>query len=253
MRIKRFTIIPAIDLKAGRCVRLYQGISERETEYSDDPVSTALEWEKQGAERLHIVDLDGAFTGSSGNAEAVRQIVQNLSIPCQVGGGIRTTQAIERAFEWGVSSVIVGTAGVKRPGWLGEMVKSYGKNRIFAGVDCRDGQVMVEGWKSGSAVDRDDWLGELVGLGIETVVYTDISRDGTETGTDIDGIRRLLENFDLRVIASGGIGSLADIRSLLEITDSNLVGLITGKALYENNFSLESALNLVEDYSREEN
>ncbi|MFB6355722.1 MAG: 1-(5-phosphoribosyl)-5-[(5-phosphoribosylamino)methylideneamino]imidazole-4-carboxamide isomerase [bacterium] len=230
-------LIPAVDLKEGECVRLFQGKRDRDTHYSDDPVGMAHHWEQQGASRLHLVDLDGAFEGESGNREIIEEIINTLSIPVQVGGGLRSTRAVNDLLSAGADAGIIGTAGVNNPEWLGQLVDQFGPDRIIAGVDTQDGQVMVEGWEEQSSVERLTWARQLEKLGIKRVIYTDVSRDGAETGPDIPGTKELLENTELEIIASGGVGTLDHLRSFDEIHSKKLVGIIVGRALYEENFT----------------
>ncbi len=240
-------LIPAIDLRAGNCVRLYQGKKDRETRYSDDPVSMALYWQSQGASRLHLVDLDGAFEEESANKAIIRKILRKVEIPCQVGGGLRSERAVNTLLTAGAAGVIIGTAGVKNPRWLGELVEQFGPEKIIAGVDCEAGEVMIRGWQKASLLDRDTWLEKLQELGVEKIVYTDVGRDGTEQGPDISGLKKILENTSLEVIASGGIGQLEHLTDLNKIDNPRLIGTVVGKALYEHNFTLEQALDAVND------
>ncbi len=242
MTENNFNVIPAIDLKAGRCVRLYQGKREQETKYSDNPTGVARRWEELGARRLHIVDLDGAFEEETKNQAVIKEIIAELSIPCQVGGGLRSREALAELFEAGAAAGIVGTAGIKEPDWLGEMVGEFGADKIYAGVDCDAGEVMVSGWREGASLQRDRWLEKLENIGVKTIIYTDISRDGTEEGPNLAAVQEVLESFNLNVIASGGVGCLEDVRRLQALNHPRLLGVITGKALYEGNLDLAKAL-----------
>jgi phosphoribosylformimino-5-aminoimidazole carboxamide ribotide isomerase len=231
--------IPAIDLQDGECVRLFQGQQDRSTRYSDDPVGMARHWVEEGAERLHLVDLDGAFEEPSENKDVIESIMESVSVPCQVGGGLRSVEAVGRLLEAGANAAIVGTAGIENPDLLRELVEEYGADSIIVGVDCRDGKVLVRGWEESSRYARDEWVGQLESIGIERIVYTEVQRDGTEEGPALDETRTVAEKFDLDVIASGGVGTLDHLRQLKEIQISNLVGVIVGRALYEKNFTLE--------------
>lgn len=244
-------LIPAIDLKEGRCVRLYQGQRGAETQYSEDPVGMALTWEHRGASRLHLVDLDGAFEEPTQNKQIIKEIIDQVSIPCQVGGGLRSEQAVETLLDAGAAAAIVGTAGVEDPEWLGGLVDRFGPERIYAGVDCETGEVMVSGWEEASLLDRDRWLARLGKLGVETVIYTDIGRDGTQEGLNLQAIREILKKFDLSLIASGGVGKLNDITRLTRLDSEQLKGVIIGKALYEGSFTLEQALRQLEATKQE--
>jgi len=239
-------IIPAIDLKEGRCVRLFQGQRNKETSYSDNPVEMARFWENEGAKRLHIVDLDGAFDGQSKNQEIIENILRELTIPCQVGGGIRSTDAVEAVLQAGADAAIIGTAGVNRPAWLREVVEEFGPEHVYAGVDCQDGQVMVEGWEVSSALEMIEWIEQLEDIGVETVIYTDVDRDGAEVGPDYDRTNTIIDRSDLNVIASGGVGNLEHIKGFGPILDEQLIGVIVGRALYEQNFTFAEARETLE-------
>lgn len=239
-------IIPAVDLKEGRCVRLLQGKKNRETRYADDPVRMAKHWEEQGAKRLHIVDLDGAFEDPSENKSIIRTILNELTIPCEVGGGLRSKQAVESVLKAGAEAVIIGTAGVKNPKLLEDMVREFGNDSIIAGVDCKKEHVMVKGWEENSELEYIEWIGRLNDMGVEQIIYTDIERDGMESGPDVGGLRKILNKTNVTVIASGGVGTLDHIRQLKKIESERIPGIIVGKALYEKNFTLEEARNIVD-------
>jgi phosphoribosylformimino-5-aminoimidazole carboxamide ribotide isomerase len=232
-------LIPAIDLQDGECVRLFQGKQDQSTRYSDDPVGMAQHWVQEGAQRLHLVDLDGAFEEPSENKDVIQSIIESVSVPCQVGGGLRSVQAVDQLLEAGADAAIVGTAGIKNPDLLGDLVDRFGPESIIAGVDCRDGKVLVRGWEEASQYDRDEWLHRLEDLGVRRIVYTEVQRDGTEEGPAVDETKTVAETFDLEVVASGGVGTLRHLRDLKAIGTSNLVGVIVGRALYENNFTLD--------------
>lgn len=234
-------LIPAVDLKEGQCVRLLQGKRNEETHYSDDPIEMAKHWEKAGARRLHVVDLDGAFDGDSENKPIIKEILSTLDIPCEVGGGIRSAQAVESILDAGAEAVIIGTAGVNRPSWLRGLVEEFGSKHIYAGVDCREGRVMVKGWEETSAFELLEWVTRLEDMGIETIIYTDVERDGAEVGPDYDRTEDILRQSELNVIASGGVGTLDHLRSFEKIVDDRLVGVIVGRALYEDNFDFADA------------
>jgi phosphoribosylformimino-5-aminoimidazole carboxamide ribotide isomerase len=234
-------VIPAVDLKGGQCVRLLQGKRDEETHYSDDPVAMARHWEEAGAERLHLVDLDGAFDGDSENKPIIKDILGTLDIPCEVGGGIRSAQAVESILGAGADAVIIGTAGVNRPSWLRELVEEFGPDKVYAGVDCRDGRVMVKGWEETSAFELLEWVTRLEDMGLETIIYTDVDRDGAEVGPDYEGTGDILRESELNVIASGGVGSLEHLRGFEDIVTDQLVGVIVGRALYEDNFDFADA------------
>lgn len=234
-------VIPAVDLQDGECVRLMQGKKDQSTRYSDDPVSMAQHWVEAGARRLHLVDLDGAFEEPSENKAVIEEIIEEAPVPCQVGGGLRSREAVRRLLEAGADAAIVGTAGIKNPELLRNLVEEFGSETIYAGVDCRAGTVLVRGWEEESRYGRDEWMGRLEEIGVGRVIYTDVSRDGTEEGPDVRGTREILEGFELDVVASGGVGTLDHLRELKEIERPNLKGVIVGRALYERSFTLPEA------------
>lgn len=236
-------VIPAIDLRNGRCVRLLQGRPERETVYGNDPAAMARRWEAQDAPWLHVVDLDGAFAGLPRNEEAIRAILQAVKIPVQVGGGLRTMAGVRRYLEMGVSRVILGTAAVADPAFLREALEAFGE-RIAVGVDCRDGRVCVEGW--GRTVDLGlmDFLDALAAAGVRRVIYTDIRRDGMLEGSNVAGVAEVVARAPMRVIASGGVSSLDDIRALAALDPPGVEGVIVGKALYTGAVDLRAALRV---------
>jgi phosphoribosylformimino-5-aminoimidazole carboxamide ribotide isomerase len=234
-------IFPAIDLKDGLCVRLMQGDPERATVYGKDPVAMARHWEAEGAEWLHLVDLDGAFTKKPVNDEIVFRIARSLSIPVEVGGGIRTLESIERYISGGVARVIIGTAALRQPEMLEEACKLY-PGRIALGLDARDGLVAVEGWKEATRTDAVDLVMRFKGLELAAVIYTDIHRDGMQTGVNIEATRRLMEMTGVPVIASGGVSNLRDIEALVDLGPLGLLGVITGRAIYEGTLDLKEAI-----------
>lgn len=236
-------IIPAIDLRAGRCVRLRQGDFSQETVFAGDPVAIAKEWERQGARRLHVVDLDGARTGVPENLPIVRNIVNAVSISVQLGGGMRSDQVIEEAFAVGVERVVVGTRAVLDPAWVTYLTAAYGE-RVLVGLDARSGRVAVEGWRQTSNQSALALARHLHGVcGVQEFIYTDIGKDGTLAGPDIDGLRALLDH-GFKVIASGGVSSLQDLRALKPLTDSGLSAVIVGTALYTGQLDLRQALSV---------
>lgn len=236
-------IFPAIDLKDGQCVRLMQGDPERATVYGKDPVAMARHWEEQGAEWLHLVDLDGAFTKKPVNDSIVLEIARSVSIPVEVGGGIRTLESIERYISGGVARVIIGTAALREPEMLVGACGRY-PGRIALGLDARDGRVAVEGWKESTRTDAVDLVLRFKDLELAAVIYTDIHRDGMQTGVNIEATRRLMEMTGAPVIASGGVSNLRDIEALLELARLGLLGVITGRAIYEGTLDLKEAIAL---------
>lgn len=235
-------IFPAIDISGGKCVRLIQGLRKQETVYGDDPVEMAQKWMHEGAKRLHIVDLDGAFDDNNYNAHIIGKIAQAVDIPIQMGGGIRSLERLRLVFEMGVKRAILGTAAIEKPDFVEEVVSLY-EDRIAIGIDAKEGKVAIRGWTRNSEVDVIELALKMKGIGVKTVIYTDISRDGMLTGPNVEATVRLIETTELDVIASGGISSLDDLVKLKAI---NVAGVIIGKALYNGNFSLKDALELEE-------
>lgn len=232
-------LYPAIDLKEGKCVRLRQGAFEDMTVYSDQPWEMAERWERCGAGFLHLVDLDGAKYGRGVNRDVIAKIAERLQIPIQLGGGIRTAEDIREVLDLGVSRVIIGTKAVERPEFLGEMAELFGPERIVAGIDAKNGMAAVNGWEKTSTVTALE-LGKLMkSMGIPTIVYTDISRDGMLQGPNVEATRALSEAAGVDVIASGGVSSMEDLR---RIEQAGIHGAIIGKALYENRIALEKAV-----------
>lgn len=234
-------IFPAIDLKDGLCVRLMQGDPERATVYGKDPVAMARHWEEEGAEWLHLVDLDGAFTKRPVNDSIVLEIARSVSIPVQVGGGIRTLESIDRYISGGAARVIIGTAALREPGMLEEACRRY-PGRIALGLDAKEGHVAVEGWKESTRTDAAGLVMRFKGLELAAVIYTDIHRDGMQTGANIEATRRLMEMTGAPVIASGGVSNLHDIEALLDLGPLGLIGVITGRAIYEGTLDLRQAI-----------
>lgn len=231
-------LFPAIDIRGGKCVRLIQGDYDRETVYHDSPAEMAKEWERQGAAYIHVVDLDGAKTGNTLNSEAIGQLVKAVKIPVQVGGGVRTMETIDSHIENGVSRVIIGTAAIQNPKFVEEAVVKYG-DKIAVSIDARNGLVATDGWTETSDVKAVDLLNQLAAVGVKTVVYTDIAKDGMLQGPNFDELQVMDTASDIDIIASGGVSTAEDITRL---RDMNLYGAIIGKALYEGNLSLETVL-----------
>jgi len=237
-------IIPAIDLKGGNCVRLQQGKMEREIHFSDHPAEVAQTWESLGASLLPIVDLDGAVGGTPHNQEAINQICTSVSIPLQLGGGIRNLDTIAYYLSLGIKRVVLGTVAHKQPVLLEEACKQY-PGQIVVGIDARDGRVAIEGWTETTARRAADLVKELEGKGVAAIVFTDIQRDGMMAGPNIASTRELAEATRIPLIASGGVTTLDHIRELLAIEDSGVEGIIIGRALYEKSIDLKEALALV--------
>ena len=237
-------VIPAIDLRRGRCVRLYQGDPERETVYGDNPVEVARQWEQLGAKMLHLVDLDGAFTGFSHNEKVIGSIGEEVRIPIQLGGGIRSREAVEKAMSAGVSRVILGTIVIEQPQLARQLVKDYGES-ILVGIDAREGMVAVKGWTESSAVQMVELAARIEQWGVKEIIYTDIQRDGTMKGPALAGLEEILSHTSLQVIMSGGISSKEDVLSLKPYS-KRVKGVIIGKALYTNQLTLPDAMAVLE-------
>jgi len=236
-------VIPAIDLKEGRCVRLLQGRKEDATVYSDDPVATALKWESMGAKRLHIVDLDGAFTGNQKNLESVMKIRKAVAMEIEVGGGIRVMARIDQLLFEGINSVILGTIAVENPELVKEACAKY-PGRVMVGIDARNGDVAVKGWVEVTSVKAKELASRMQDFGCAGIIYTDIAKDGMLLGPNIDAVQEMVESLTVPVIASGGISSIDDIRNLLQI--KGLWGAITGKAIYSGTLDLKEAIGMSE-------
>jgi phosphoribosylformimino-5-aminoimidazole carboxamide ribotide isomerase len=237
-------IIPAIDLKDGKCVRLLQGDFSRETIYSDHPGEVAKAWQEKGAERIHIVDLDGSRSGVPQNGEVIQEIIRRINVPIQVGGGIREMKTIKHYLAMGVSRVIVGTAALKDREFVMEACSAY-PGQIILGIDASDGTIKVEGWTEETGQSAIEVAKSYEGSGIDAIVYTDIKRDGMEIGVNIEATKNIAESVDIPVIASGGVSGLEDIEELMKIERYGVIGVITGKALYTGALQLEDALDIV--------
>ena len=232
-------VIPAIDLRGGHCVRLYQGDFGRETVYSADPLATALSWQKQGGRRLHVVDLDGAASGQPAHLEAISEIVRTLDIPVQVGGGIRTEAAAEAWLKAGADRVVIGTAAVKNPAMVEAVCRKHGSGRVVVAVDAKDGMVALQGWTEASTVHVLDLADSMAEIGVTRLLYTDISRDGMLTGPDLETNSRLAQETEMAILASGGVASLDHVRGLLR---TGVEGVIVGRALYTGAVKLAEAV-----------
>lgn len=234
-------IIPAIDLKDGKCVRLRQGRMEDDTVFSDDPVGTATHWVEQGARRLHLVDLNGAFAGEPVNGGIVTAIAQKYpQLPIQIGGGIRSLEIIEAYVKAGVSWVIIGTKAVKEPAFVDEACKAF-PGRIIVGIDAKEGMVATDGWAEVSSVRALDLAVRFKAAGIAAIVYTDIARDGMMQGVNVEATAQLARDSGLPIIASGGVTNIDDIRRLRTVKHEGVIGAITGRAIYEGTLNLAEA------------
>lgn len=232
-------LYPAIDMKGGKCVRLTQGLFDNVKVYGDSPADMARLWAAQGASFLHLVDLDGALEGRSVNEDAVRAIAAEVDVPLELGGGIRSVEAVRHMLDLGVSRCIIGTRAAERPEFIRELIERFGPEKIVAGVDARDGMVAVEGWEKISSVTAVDLCLKMKEYGVRHIIYTDISRDGMLTGPNVDYTKMLTEKTGLDVIASGGVSCMEDLETLYE---NGIHGVVIGKALYEGKIRLSEAV-----------
>lgn len=236
-------VIPAIDLKEGNCVRLEQGEMNRDTVFSDNPAEQALKWQEAGAELLHLVDLDGAFAGVPKNKAAIEAIIKAISIPAQLGGGIRDIATIEAYLSLGLSRVIIGTAAQRNPELVVEACQKF-PGQIVVGIDAKNGMVAVQGWAELTDISAVDLARKFEDCGVAAIIYTDISRDGMMGGPNLEATKALAEAISIPVIASGGVSSLKDIENLMAIEASGVTGAITGKAIYTGAINLREAIDL---------
>ena len=236
-------VIPAIDLKEGKCVRLEQGLMEKDTVYGHDPAAQARIWQQQGGELLHIVDLDGAFAGVPRNKAAIAAIVQAIDIPTELGGGIRDLATIEAYLALGIDRVILGTVAKENPALVQEACRLF-PGRIVVGIDAKGGLVAVRGWAEVTEKNATTMAREMEGFGVSAIIYTDIARDGMLQGPNLEATQALAEAISIPVIASGGVSSLQDIENLMAIEASGVVGVITGKAIYTGALDLRAAVAL---------
>jgi len=239
-------LIPAIDLKSGRCVRLRQGRMDDETVFSDDPLAVAQRWVDAGTRRLHIVDLDGAVSGRPENAEVIHSITEKFpDMPVQVGGGIRDEDTIQSYLNAGVTYIIIGTKAVNAPHFVADVCAEF-PGRIFIGLDARKGKVATDGWSKLSHHDAVDLAQQFERHGAECIVYTDIERDGMLTGVNVEATVRLARSIKIPVIASGGIHTIDDVRALSEVADEGIIGAITGRAIYEGSLDFHEGQSLAD-------
>ncbi|EAX49005.1 phosphoribosylformimino-5-aminoimidazole carboxamide ribotide isomerase [Thermosinus carboxydivorans Nor1] len=236
-------VFPAIDIRGGKCVRLTEGRFDAETVFSDNPVEVAKRWRREGAEYLHVVDLDGAVAGRPVNLELVIAIAKKVDIPVQLGGGIRTMDTIDTVLAAGISRIILGSVAVRQPALVKEACARYG-DRIVVGIDARDGVVAVEGWGVSGQVGAEELARQMAAVGVARIIYTDISRDGTLTGINVEATCALACAAGVPVIASGGLRGLDDIRALWQARTAGIEGVIAGKALYTGALSLRSAIRV---------
>ena len=241
-------LIPAIDLKDGQCVRLRQGLMEDATVFSDKPVDMALHWVAQGARRLHLVDLNGAFAGKPQNLGAIKAILAEVSedVPVQLGGGIRDLDTIEKYLDLGLSYVIIGTAAIKNPQFLRDACDAF-PNQIIVGLDAKDGMVATDGWAKVTKYHVTEMGQRFADYGVNSIIYTDIGRDGMLSGVNIEATVKLAEAVSVPVIASGGLTNLDDIRALCEVESSGVEGAVTGRAIYEGAIDFKQAQELADE------
>lgn len=233
-------IYPAVDVRDGKCVRLTQGEFNKETIYADNPVEMALKWEKMGARYLHVVDLDGARSGKSQNIAVISEMAAKMGIPVQLGGGIRTIEMIENVLSKGIERVILGTSAVKDPELVKRAVKTF-ENKVVIGIDAKDGMVAIEGWEKTSEFKAVDFAKKMEDLGVKTIIYTDISRDGMLIGPNLKAMEEMVKAVNIDIIASGGVGKIEDIKNLKEVGVS---GAIVGRALYTGDVDLKEAIEI---------
>jgi phosphoribosylformimino-5-aminoimidazole carboxamide ribotide isomerase len=238
-------IIPAIDIRGGKCVRLKQGRLEDETVYSEDPAAVARKWADDGAELIHVIDLDGAFAKRAQNIGAIRRILHQIDVPIQLGGGIRRRETIQMFLDMGVQRVIVGTEAIENPGFLRDACTEF-PNRMVLAIDARNGYVAVDGWTHTTRVKALDLSRQFEDCGLAAVNFTDIHRDGMQTGPNIKEIQKLADSIAVPVVASGGVSTIKDIQHLLPLRSLGVVGVIVGKALYTGSLNLKEAIGLTE-------
>jgi phosphoribosylformimino-5-aminoimidazole carboxamide ribotide isomerase len=236
-------IIPAVDIKNGRCVRLLQGRMDKETVFSEDPSAMAKRWEDEGAEIIHVVDLDGAVEKSPQNLNSIRNIIARVDARIQVGGGIRNEKTVRLLLGLGVQRVIIGTQAIIDPNFVKDVCKAF-PGRIVVGIDARKGLVAIEGWTKTTKVRAVDLAKQFEDSGVAAINFTDIHRDGMQTGPNIDETRRLAEAVSIPVVASGGVSTIEDIKNIIPLTESGVVGVITGRALYSGSLSLKEAIEI---------
>ena len=246
LRGDELIVIPAIDLKGGRCVRLKQGQMNEETIFSDVPEEMAVKWYEKGAERLHMVDLDGAVQGRPVNREAIKRIVDAIPIPVELGGGIRDMATLEAYFDLGVHYLILGTVAYKDPEFARRACREY-PGRIILGIDARGESVSIEGWTEDIDLTPLNMARPFEEDGIAAIIYTDIHRDGMQTGPNVEATGALARAVKTPVIASGGISGLSDVRNIIPLSDDGVMGMITGRALYDGSLNLTEALNLCKE------
>jgi phosphoribosylformimino-5-aminoimidazole carboxamide ribotide isomerase len=243
-------IIPAVDIRQGLCVRLSQGRADAQTVYGDNPAAMAVKWEKMGARRIHVVDLDGAFEKSPKNVDAIKAILDAVSVPIQVGGGIRDRATLEMWLDLGVDSVIVGTEAVRNPDWV-RRAAAQNPGRVIIGIDAKNGMVAVEGWTQTTSIPAIELVQNFEDCSVAAINFTDIARDGMQTGVNVEQTAALARGTSIDVVASGGVSTLDDIRALLPLEALGVVGVITGRALYAGTLDLAEAIEVAEGGGRQ--
>ena len=239
------TIYPAIDLRGGKCVRLFQGLASEETIYFEDPLDAARKWIEDGAKHMHLVDLDGAFSGGSANLDAVQKIAQEKQLRVQLGGGMRDDYSVKEALALGLNRVIIGTRACTDPQWVGELVEQFGPDKIVVGIDAKDGLVATKGWVETTEIEAIDLAQQMQDLGARWIIHTDVATDGAMKGPNLEAQQKIAEAVpDCQIIASGGVTSYADIDDLRELSEAtpNIEGVIIGRALYEGTIELSKIL-----------
>ncbi len=236
-------IIPAVDIKKGRCVRLFQGRMDTETVFSDDPAAIAKRWEKEGAEIIHVIDLDGAFEKSPQNLNSIRKILESVNAHIQVGGGIRNEKTVKMFLDLGIKRVIIGTEAIKNPKLVKDVCRAF-PDQIVVGIDARNGLVAIEGWTKITQTKAVDLAKEFEDCGVAAINFTDIHRDGMQTGPNIMETRRLAEAVSIPVVASGGVSTIDDIINLMHLEEFGVAGIIIGRALYAGTLNLKEAIEV---------
>lgn len=235
-------IIPAVDIRQGNCVMLQQGKIADETIYSKDPVFMAKLWKAKGAERLHVVDLDGSFSGNQSNNTIIGNICLSVDMPVQIGGGIRSMKRIDEIFTLGASYAILGTVAIYNPDVVRQAIEKYGSERIIVAVDIFEDKVAIGGWKEITPVTTLEMIDKLKNMGVKEIIYTDISKDGMLKGPNIDGLKKIAKASKMNVIASGGVTTIDDVKKIAKLEKNGVIGAIVGKALYTEDFKLEEAI-----------
>lgn len=236
-------IIPAVDIKEGKCVRLLQGRMEDETVFSDNPADMARRWNDEGAEMIHVVDLDGAFAKSPKNLDSIKQILSSVDADIQIGGGIRNNETIQMYIDLGVKRIVIGTEAIRNPSLVIKACESY-PGQIVLGIDARDGMVAIEGWSEATQTSAIDLAKQFQGYGLAAINFTDISRDGMQSGPNIEQTRLLAESTITPVVASGGVSNIEDIKKIKKLETSGVMGVITGRAIYSGTLNLKEAIRV---------